>query len=138
MCDHTGVFVRSVVPADASVWEAMRREMWPAGAEDHATEIAAFFRGTSEEPLAVFVATNCVGYVVGLLELSIRFDIPGFAGKRVGYVEGLFVKLHARGGKVVRALLHTSRRWAQEQGCEACATDRSERLIVDVRFHPSF
>ena len=49
------MILRPVERADASAWEAMRRDLWPDGADDHGREIAAFFDGTIEEPQAVFV-----------------------------------------------------------------------------------
>jgi hypothetical protein len=48
--------IRSIVPADAPVWESMRRHLWPDGADDHAPEIARFFAGTLQELSAVLVA----------------------------------------------------------------------------------
>jgi hypothetical protein len=40
---YRDVIIRAAKPADAAVWESMRRELWPDGAEDHAPEIAMFF-----------------------------------------------------------------------------------------------
>lgn len=71
-------------PAYAPVWEALRRDLWPDGAEDHAPEIALFFAGTFEEPSAVLVAESSSGAILGFAELAIRADVAGLEGKRVG------------------------------------------------------
>lgn len=69
------VRIRDVTPQDARVWEALRRELWPDGADDHAEEIAMFFAGTIVEPDAVLFAESDTGEVVGFAELSIRTDV---------------------------------------------------------------
>ena len=128
------ITVRNVTPADAPVWEAMRRDLWPNGAEDHAPEIATFFAGTLEEPSAAMVAENVAGVVVGFVELSIRTDVAGLEGKRTGYVEGLYVRPDARGQGVARKLLQASRNWARQQKCTAVASDRAGRVVIDKSF----
>jgi aminoglycoside 6'-N-acetyltransferase I len=82
------IIVRNVACSDAAVWEAMRRELWPDGAEHHARQIAMFFAGSLAAPIAVLVAESVPGPIVGFVELSIRTDVVGLEGKRVGYVEG--------------------------------------------------
>jgi|SRR5579864_2253056 len=44
------VIIRPIRPEEASRWEALRRALWPDGADDHAQEIAAFFAGSAAEP----------------------------------------------------------------------------------------
>jgi aminoglycoside 6'-N-acetyltransferase I len=128
------VRVRHIVGEDALVWEMMRRELWPDGAADHAPEIASFFAGTVREPAAVMVAENADGLLVGFVELSIRTDVPGLLGRRAGYVEGLYVSPEFRHCGVVRKLLQASRAWARQQECEAFASDRAGRIIIDRSF----
>jgi aminoglycoside 6'-N-acetyltransferase I len=125
--------IRSIQQSDASLWEKMRCDLWPGADADHASEIAAFFAGTAVEPQAVFVARQGPG-LAGFLELSIREDVVGLRGKRVGYVEGLYVAVPSRGLGVARKLLQAARSWARDNGCEAFASDRAERVIVDPRF----
>lgn len=83
--------IRSIVPSDAALWLAMRRDLWPGSDDDHAAETAAFFAGTLAEPQAVLVAYRGLN-MIGFAELSIREDVAGLVGKRVGYVEGLYVE----------------------------------------------
>lgn len=130
----TPMVVRNVTRNDAPVWEAMRRDLWPGDDAGHTAEIASFFAGTLEEPAAVMLAENAAGLVVGLLELSIRFDVAGLQGKQAGYIEGLYVSPEARGHGVARRLIQAARRWARQQGCTAFASDRAERVVIDRGF----
>jgi len=127
------MIVRHIRPSDAATWESMRRDLWPEDPESHAAEIAAFFAGTLAEPQAVLVAQED-STLVAFAELSIRDDIPGLAGKRVGYVEGLYVLRTFRARGIARTLLAAGKSWARENHCEAFASDRAERIIVDPRF----
>jgi aminoglycoside 6'-N-acetyltransferase I len=128
------VKIRPVCPADAEAWERLRCDLWPDGREDHAPEIASFFAGTLDEPLAVLLAEDSDGKIVGFAELAIRTELPPLEGNRVGYVEGLYVVPEARGRGVARTLLVASRDWARKQKCVAVASDRAGRVIIDWRF----
>lgn len=125
--------IRLIQQFDASLWEKMRCDLWPGADADHASEIAAFFAGAAVEPQAVLVVQQGPG-LVGFGELSIREDIVGLRGKRVGYVEGLYVAAPSRSLGVARKLLQAARSWARENSCEAFASDRDGRVIVDPRF----
>jgi aminoglycoside 6'-N-acetyltransferase I len=129
------IMIRAAKPTDAAVWESMRRELWPDGAEDHASEITMFFAGHKFEDLtAALVAESRSGAIVGFVELSIRNDLPGLHGRRTGYVEGLYVSPEVRSTGVAQKLLQASRSWAREQRCVAFASDRAGRIIVDRSF----
>lgn len=126
--------IRPVVCADAAEWLRLRTLLWPDGAEEHAQEIEAFFADKLEEPTAVFLAEDSDGRALGLLELSIRSELPNMTNERIAYVEGLYVEAAARGHNIARRLLEFSRAWAQKEGCTALASDRAERVIVHKRF----
>jgi len=128
------IIVRSAAPSDAPVWEAQRRQLWPEGAADHATEIALFFAGNVAEPAGVLMAQTAAGAIVGFVELATRTDVAGLERERVGYVEGLYLSPEARGHGVVSKLLPASHSWARQQNCTAFASDRAGRVIVDKRF----
>ena len=125
--------IRPIEPSDAATWERLRRDLWPEDPESHAVEIASFFAGSLAEPQAVLVAQEGPN-LIAFAELSIREDFPGLAGKRVGYVEGLYVTPAFRGRGIARTLLSASKSWARENHCDAFASDRAERIIVDPRF----
>jgi aminoglycoside 6'-N-acetyltransferase I len=126
------VTIRPIEPADAATWERLRRDLWPEDPESHAVEIASFFAGTLTEPQAVLVAQED-RKLDRLCRTVDSEDIPGLAGKRVGYVEGLYVTPAFRGRGIARTLLLASKSWARENHCDAFASDRAERIIVDPK-----
>ena len=128
------MIIREVTTADAAAWEAMRCDMWPDGAAEHGKEIAAFFEGTLEEPNAVLVVEDESGALIAVAELSIRYDVAGLLRKKTGYVEGLCVKPNWRSRGIARELLRASKRWARKNKCEAFASDRAGRVVIDKRF----
>ena len=135
MCaEAVQIRVREAVPGDAWLWEALRRDLWPDGADDHATEIAMFFAGTLEEPVGVLMAETADSAIIGFAELSIRIDVAGVEGKRAGYVEGLYVRPEVRHHGVARTLMRASRVWARRQKCAAFASDRAGRVVIDKTF----
>jgi aminoglycoside 6'-N-acetyltransferase I len=129
--DDSALLIRPVGAGDAKTWVRLRCELWPDGQEDHAREIAGFFAGALPEPEAVLVVERSEGEIIAFAELSVRMDLPSLEGERVGYVEGLYVIPRERNHGVARALLQASRKWAREQNCTACASDRAERVIID-------
>ena len=126
--------IRPITPADSGTWEQLRDLLWPDPA-GHAAEIAAFFAGTLNEPQTVFFAEN-ESSVVAFAELSIRTDVPGLEGKTTCYVEGLYVLPEVRHQGIARQFLLFSREWARQQGCEAFASDRAERIVIDHAYQP--
>src|SRR5512133_393871 len=83
--------IRQIDPGDAGAWRALRQALWPE--DDHLEEVRAFFRGELLEPESVLVAEaeDAERTIVAFAELSIRREVPGSRGVRVGYVEGLYV-----------------------------------------------
>ncbi|GAA3768369.1 GNAT family N-acetyltransferase [Terriglobus aquaticus] len=127
------VSIRPITPEDWLVWERMRYALWPGEDEEHGEVIHGFFAGQTVDPEHVLVAETQEA-IVGFAELSIRRDLPELPGKRVGYVEGLYVCEPMRHSGIARALLRESRMWAREQGCESFASDRVDRVILDTRY----
>lgn len=126
--------IRHVTPPDAPAWKTLRCALWPDGAEEHATEIAAFFARSLREPQAVLLALNDNSKIIAFAELSIRDDIPGLHGKKTGYVEGLYVISSARGLGITRKLLRVSQDWVRKHGCPVFASGRAERIVIDRKF----
>jgi aminoglycoside 6'-N-acetyltransferase I len=118
------ITVRPVRRGDADSWCRMRHDLWPDGsAEEHANEIAAFLDATASEPLAVLVAEEAGGELVGLAELSIRPCAEGCVTDRVAYLEGWYVAPDGRRRGVGRALVRAVEQWARGQGCTELASD---------------
>ncbi|WP_419803950.1 N-acetyltransferase family protein [Terriglobus sp.] len=128
------IVIRAAEPEDWLTWERLRYALWPGDDEAHGEEISRFFAGEKTDPEHVLLA-EAANTAVGFAELSIRTDLPGLEGKRVGYIEGLYVAEQARHQGVARTLLWAARQWAREQGCETFASDREDRIIVDRNFN---
>ena len=130
------MIIREIEPSESGDWERMRHDLWPGGAGDHAPEIASFFAGTLPEPQAVLVADND-GSLIAFAELSIRNDIPGFCGTRVGYVEGLYVRPEWRSRGVAHQLLVAAKLWSRQNSCEVLpAIERTDSLSTNA-FEPT-
>ena len=116
--------VRPASARDASDWLRLRCALWPEGTEtEHRGEIDRFLAGQSPEPLAVLLAEDEAGHIVGLAELSIRACAEGCATNRVAYLEGWFVVPPARRRGVGRALVAAAEEWGRAQGCREFASD---------------
>ena len=130
------VTVRSATARDASAWLGLRRALWPEGsAAEHRTEIDGFFRGQLSEPLAVLLAEEAPGQVVGVAELSIRPQAEGCHTDRVAYLEGWFVVPDARRRGVGRALVAAAEEWGRAQGCCEFASDAQADNAVSAAAH---
>lgn len=118
------IHVRSATPQDAAVWLQMRQALWPEdGSSWHATEIEQFFAGRLHMPLAVLLAQDDAGAVLGFAELSIRAYAEDCTTDRVAYLEGWYVVPEARRRGVGRALVLAAEQWARAQGCTEFASD---------------
>src|SRR5271165_119472 len=67
---RSDISIREMKLADARVWESLRRDLWPDGAEDHGPEIAKLFSGQHFDDLtAALVAEDHTGAALGYAEL---------------------------------------------------------------------
>lgn len=115
--------VREARPADSAAWAAMRRALWPDGADDHLREVEEFFAGRRSALLHALIALDDSEDPVGFAELSIRPYAEGCVSDRVAYLEGWYVVPAARRKGVGRALLRAAEEWAGAQGCSEFASD---------------
>ena len=84
----------------------MRDALWPDDESKwHAAEIEQFFAGQLSMPLAVLVAVEPDGDIVGFAELSIRNYAEGAVTDRVAFLEGWYVEERGRRRGVGRALM---------------------------------
>jgi aminoglycoside 6'-N-acetyltransferase I len=121
---------------DANAWLGLRHALWPEGSRvEHREEIDRFFRGQLAEPLAVLLAEDAAGLVVGLAELSIRPQAEGCDSDRVAYLEGWFVVPEARRRGVGRALVAAAEEWGRSQGCREFASDAESANVVSAAAH---
>jgi aminoglycoside 6'-N-acetyltransferase I len=118
------VQVRSATPNDAPVWLRLRQALWPEYEGSwHAAEIEQFFAGRLQMPLAVLLAHDDTGTILGFAELSIRAYAEDCETDRVAYLEGWYVVPEARRTGVGRALVTAAEQWALSQGCSEFASD---------------
>jgi aminoglycoside 6'-N-acetyltransferase I len=128
--------VRPVQPGDDAVWLRLRRALWPEGSEaEHAHDIAAFFGGRTDDPLAVLVAVDATPGVLGFVELSIRHHAEGCRTDHVAYLEGWYVVPQLRRQGVGTALVRAAEAWARTQGCTEFASDAARANAVSVAAH---
>lgn len=128
--------VRPVAARDAGAWLAMRCALWPDGSErEHRHEIDRFLEGQAAEPLAVLVAEDERGRLVGFAELSIRPCAEGCRTNRVAYLEGWFVAPAARRRGVGRALVEAAEGWGCDQGCREFASDAAVDNAASAAAH---
>jgi aminoglycoside 6'-N-acetyltransferase I len=121
---ESAVTVRHVTKSDSTVWLELRRALWPEYGGDSLTgEVAQFFTGELKNLLAVLLAEDDAGHVVGFAELNIRPYAEGCSTDRVGFLEGWFVLPDARRRGVGRALIVAAEEWARSQGCREFASD---------------
>lgn len=128
--------IRHVTKSDSAVWLELRRALWPEdGGSSHAREVARFFEGELKMPLAVLLAEEQRGHVVGFAELNIRPYAEGCSTNRVGYLEGWFVVADARRRGVGRALVAAAEEWARSQGCTEFASDALANNEISADAH---
>ncbi len=103
-------------------WAILRAELWPDGAcEDHQDFAAAAL--AQPQRLVAFLA-RADTEAVGFAEASLRHDyVNGCSTSPVGFLEGLYVRGHARGRGIARALVTAVEQWVRERGCSELASD---------------
>jgi aminoglycoside 6'-N-acetyltransferase I len=125
-----------VQPGDGAAWLRLRRALWPEGSEaEHAQDIAAFFGGRGDDPLAVLVAVDATTGMLGFVELSIRNYAEGCSSDRVAYLEGWYVVPELRRQGVGTALVRAAEAWARTQGCTEFASDTARSNAVSAAAH---
>ena len=130
------VTIRPATQRDSGPWLRLRDALWPQASEsEHRAEIDDFFAGQAHEPLAVLLAEDGVGGVLGLAELSIRPSAEGCTSDRIAYLEGWFVVPEARRRGVGRALVAAAEEWGRAQGCTEFASDTQPDNLVSAAAH---
>lgn len=114
--------IREAVATDAAEWLRMRSALWPA--DDHASEVEAYFRMGSTPLLAVvLVADRNGGGLGGFVELGLRPYAEGCESTPVPFIEGWYVDDDLRRTGVGRALIEAAEDWARAAGHREIASD---------------
>lgn len=114
--------IRRAKKDDLSQWLSMRRALWPkCSLKDHRKEIAEILGDTRDQP--VWVAKTDNGGLSGFLEASVRNYADGAGRRKVGYLEGWFVRPSFRKKGVGKALVKAAERWARKRGFSHMGSD---------------
>jgi aminoglycoside 6'-N-acetyltransferase I len=115
--------VRLATQADVEEWAALRTALWPGGSTDsHAAEIRGALMQSGDK--ACFLAIDADAHVQGFAEATLRRDyVNGTESSPVGFLEGWYVTLQARGCGAGRALVVAVEQWAGRHGCSELASD---------------
>lgn len=132
------LYIRPVDASSAAAWERMRRELWPAGADDHLEEIKRFLSGRSGRDEEVLMAFTPEGSAVGFIELSVRPYAEGCRTENVAYIEGIFVDAAVRGTGVGAALVQAAEEWGRAHGCREIASDTEIENESSIATHKAF
>jgi aminoglycoside 6'-N-acetyltransferase I len=118
--------IRLARSADCGVVAHLRYALWPdASAHAHAREIDAILRNkASSLPQVILVAEAADHTIAGFAQVGLRSHADGCDPLNpVGFLEGLYVVPHRRGGGIGRSLLAAAEDWARSQGCKEMASD---------------
>src|SRR6516165_6865855 len=119
-------------PAQASDLDQLTRlyeALWPKSpAEEHAQELRLLVGGKADlvltMPLAIFVAEETDGTLVGFLEVDLRSHADGCnPSQPVGYIEGWYVSESHRHCGIGRELVARAENWARDHRCVEMASD---------------
>jgi aminoglycoside 6'-N-acetyltransferase I len=101
----------------------MRQSLWPSSKEEHATEIARYFKENTGHPVEVLIALDEQGNSIGFIELSIRAYAEGCVSTKVPYIEGWFVEPNWRRKGIGLRLIRAAEEWGRSKGCTEIASD---------------
>ncbi len=126
--------IRKAAPADHAEWLRLRCALWPdCPAEEHVCEMANIMTRLADQ--VVFVAERTGGGLAGFIEASIHATAVGCETSPVGYVEGWYVDVDARGSDLGRALLSKAEEWAVARGCREMASDALPDNTASIAAH---
>jgi len=130
--------VRPLTPADHAAWIGLRQALW-LGSD--ATTLAAEAGTLLTDPQRFGALRYAVLLAVdgerptGFVEVSLRDDLPAFAGRTVGYVEGVYVAPPHRRRGLGQALIEAAAGWARAQGAAELASDILPDNPASLDFH---
>jgi len=131
--------VRPARDADRNALAQMRALLWPdPRLEHHRSELDDLLskgkNGT--QPMALLVAEDDAGGLIGFLEVGLRSHADGCDPARpVGFVEGWFVQEEFRNRGVGKGLMRSAEDWSRAQGCLEMASDALIDNVGSQRAH---
>ena len=133
--------VRPADPGDLDQLARLCEALWPdSSSEEHARELGLILDGKAAQlltmPIAIFVADESDGTLVGFVEVDLRSHADGCnPSKPVGYIEGWFVTEDHRQRGIGKKLLEEAENWARSHSCAEIASDAVINNEVSQRAH---
>lgn len=125
--------IRRAGPADAALYAELRLELWPDIPPRENRREAREYVARSD--LAILIAETPRGEPIGFAEVGLRAYAEGCSSSPVGYLEGWYVRSHARHRGVGRRLMEAAEQWAREQGCSEMGSDTTADNIASEEAH---
>jgi aminoglycoside 6'-N-acetyltransferase I len=128
--------IRVATVKDVEEWAKLRHALWPSSTiEEHCGELLTMLLGAADDMVA-FLAIDDDARIRGFAEAALRRDyVNGCETSPVAFLEGIYVRPHARGGGVGRELSSTVEAWGREKGCAELASDVLLENASSQRFH---
>lgn len=127
--------IREATAKDAAEWSRMRTVLWPDTPDDHRAEIAAFFAGTSNDVVQMFVIEVSEDKLAGFIELNIRNFAEGSVESAVPYVEGWYIDPEYQEQGFGKALMLAAEQWAKDKGYRELASDAELDNERSIQIH---
>jgi aminoglycoside 6'-N-acetyltransferase I len=110
---------------DLEDYVKIRYELWPNHSlEELKLEAQENLQDVEKNP--GFFALDEEGNILGFIECSIHDSAPGCHTKKIGFVEGWYVKVEAQGKGIGRALMEAAEDWARSHACTEMASDTTK------------
>jgi aminoglycoside 6'-N-acetyltransferase I len=131
--------IRDAQAGDETAIAEMMASLWPDGSvEEFRKEAAALVETGMHGTMAgaILLALDEGENTVGFLQVGLRSHADGCDTSRpVGFVEAWFVRPHARGQGIGRALMRGAEAWSQAEGCSEIASDALVDNAESLRAH---
>ncbi len=125
--------IRRAGPQDAALYAELRLELWPdIPPQENRREAREYL---ANPQIAILVAETPRGEPVGFAEAGLRAYAEGCSSSPVGYLEGWYVRPHARHRGVGRLLMQAAEQWAREQGCTEMGSDTESHNVASEEAH---
>jgi|GEM_PF-143711 len=131
---RTSSSIRMLKESDLEDYLLLRKELWPKHSlSDLRREAENFLNDLDHTP--VFLATNKEGDLVGFIEASIHKQAPGCETKKIGFIEGWYVKPEHQQLGLGRLLYERAEEWARTHGCLEMASDTTRDYPISPIAH---
>ena len=118
--------IRPLSDADHAAWIGLRQALWMGSDETtKAAEDGTLLRDPRRfgalryAVLLAFEGERAVGFV----EVSLRDDLPSRSGRKVGYVEGIYVAPTSQRRGLARALIEAAAAFVRHEGADELTTE---------------